>query len=99
MTLAGDYNQNILSKNSNLDMIKRLFPNVSIDNLDVSYRSTYEIMKFAQNLVGKDINTQLIRHGDEIKFFKTESMQDFIEVLNDIVNSHKDEKIAIIAKT
>lgn len=99
MTLAGDYNQNILSKNSNLDMIKRLFPNVSIDNLDVSYRSTYEIMKFAQNLVGKDINTQLIRHGDEIKILKTESVKDFIEVVNDIVNSHKDEKIAIIAKT
>ena len=99
MTLAGDYNQNILSKNSNLDMIKRLFPNVSIDNLDVSYRSTYEIMKFAQNLVGKDINTQLIRHGDEIKIFKTESVKDFIEVVNDIVSSHKDEKIAIIAKT
>ena len=99
MTLAGDYNQNILSKNSNLDMIKRLFPNVSIDNLDVSYRSTYEIMKFAQNLVGKDINTQLIRHGDEIKILKTESVKDFIEVVNDIVSSHKDEKIAIIAKT
>lgn len=99
MTLAGDYNQNLLSLNSNLGILNRIYPKVAVDNLDVSYRSTCEIMQFAQNIVGKPINTQLIRHGDKPEIIKTNSVDDFINKIKVITSLHTKDKIAIITKT
>ena len=99
MTLAGDYNQNILSNQSNLEMLKRILPRVEVDKLDVSYRSTQEIVDFSQNIVGGKIDSRLVRHGDKPKILKCGDNQTFVTQVQKIVSAHPNDKIAIIAKS
>lgn len=99
MTLAGDYNQNVLSAQNNLITITKLFPNVEVDKLDVSYRSTYEIIDFAQKIVGGTANKNLIRHGNRPQINKCPTDKDFVAYVNDIIAKHPNDKIAIITKT
>lgn len=99
MTLAGDYNQNLLSNQSNLEMLKRLFPNVKVDNLDVSYRSTNEIIEFAQKIVNGKIDARLVRHGDQPKVMRCDTADDFVTQVRAIVEAYPNDKIAVIAKT
>ncbi len=98
MTLAGDYNQNILSNQSNLEMLKRIFPNVEVDNLDVSYRSTYEIVDFSQKIVNGKSNSRILRHGDAPKILKCDDNEKFKKDVLEIASKYPNDKIAIITK-
>lgn len=99
MTLTGDYNQNILSSQSNFAMLKRILPKATVDNLLISYRSTNEIFDFAQKIVGQHASTRFVRNGDkpEIKHCKTD--EEFATFVDSVVKKHPNEKIAIITKT
>ena len=99
MTFAGDYNQNILSSSSNIQMLKRLFPNIPIDKLDVSYRSTFEITAFAQNLINKNFCYNFIRHGEKPTATKVKDMRSLDVEINDICTKFPNDKVAIITKT
>ncbi len=99
MTLAGDYNQNLMSNQTNLAMLKRILPSVKIDSLDVSYRSSYEIVKFAQKIVDGKVDSRLVRHGDEPKIIKCDNNEAFIKLVNEIVTKYPNDKIAVIAKS
>ena len=100
MTLAGDYNQNIMSGQSNLSCLKELFPSVNVDNLDVSYRSSYEISEFANLVIGSGCpSSQLIRHGDAPSVYNFKTDADFETYIYKILFEHPKDKIAILTKT
>lgn len=99
-TITGDYNQNIISNVSNIDILKALFPDTEIDKLDISYRSTYEIIIFAQNIIGNDTAQKFkIRNGEQPKVSKYTNDDEMINSINNLIMSYPNDKFAIIAKT
>lgn len=97
-TAVGDYNQNLLSTQSNLPVLKELLPKADVDKLDTSYRSTYEIVDFSAKVLGGTIQTNLVRHGEK-PLVKKCGGSDLVESVKKIVENHKDSKIALIVKT
>ena len=97
-TAVGDYNQNLLSTQTNLPILKELLPKADVDKLDTSYRSTYEIVDFSAKVMGGTIETNLVRHGEK-PVVKKCGFKDLKEHVDQIVENHKNSKIAIIVKT
>ncbi len=97
-TAVGDYNQNLLSTQTNLPVLKELLPKADVDKLDTSYRSTYEIVDFSAKVMGGTIQTNLVRHGEKPVVKKCDKSE-LKEYVKDVVGSHKDSKIAVIVKT
>ena len=97
-TAVGDYNQNLLSTQTNLTVLKELLPKADVDKLDTSYRSTYEIVDFSAKVMGGTIQTNLVRHGDKVEVEKV-TLNELKEKVGNIVVKHKDSKIAVIVKT
>ena len=97
-TAVGDYNQNLLSTQTNLPVLKELLPKADVDKLDTSYRSTYEIVDFSAKVMGGTIQTNLVRHGEKPVVKKCSSTK-LKELVNNIVENHKGSKIAVIVKT
>ena len=96
-TAVGDYNQNLLSTQTNLPVLKELLPKASVDKLDTSYRSTFEIVDFSAKVLGGTIQTNLVRHGEK-PIVKKCNKQELKEYVKQIVENHKDSKIAVIVK-
>ena len=97
-TAVGDYNQNLLSTQTNLPVLKELLPKADVDKLDTSYRSTYEIVDFSAKVMGGTIQTNLVRHGEKPVVKKCDKLE-LKECVKNIVENHKHSKIAIIVKT
>lgn len=97
-TAVGDYNQNLLSTQTNLPVLKELLPKTEVDNLDTSYRSTYEIVDFSAKVMGGRIQTNLVRHGENPVVMQC-GMKYIKQEIDNIVEMHKDTKIAVILKT
>ena len=97
-TAVGDYNQNLLSTQTNLPVLKELLPKADVDKLDTSYRSTYEIVDFSAKVMGGTIETHLVRHGEK-PVVKKCGIQELKKHVDSIVQNHKENKIAIIVKT
>ncbi len=97
-TAVGDYNQNLLSTQTNLSVLKELLPKADVEKLDTSYRSTYEIVDLSAKIMGGTIQTNLVRHGEK-PVIKKCGMLELKDHVKDIVKNHKDSKIAIIVKT
>ncbi len=97
-TAVGDYNQNLLSTQTNLPVLKELLPKADVDKLDTSYRSTYEIVDFSAKVMGGTIQTNLVRHGEKPIVKKCNKVE-LKEYVKEIVEKHKDSKIAVIVKT
>ena len=97
-TAVGDYNQNLLSTQTNLPILQELLPKADVDKLDTSYRSTFEIVDFSAKVMGGTIQTNLVRHGEKSIVRKC-NKEEFVSHVNNIVNQHKDSKIALIVKT
>lgn len=51
--------------------LQSLYPSAETTRLNTSYRSTYEISKFAANILGKPDTNLYHRHGDEPQIIKT----------------------------
>ena len=98
MTFAGDYNQNILSTSSNIEMLNRLYPEITIDKLDVSYRSTFEITSFSQNIIGKSFCYNFVRHGDLPEITTFDSLKNLQADIQSISDQYPNDKIAIVVK-
>lgn len=97
-TAVGDYNQNLLSTQTNLPILKALLPNVDVDELDTSYRSSHEIVDFSSKIMGRVINTSLVRHGE--KPVVKRCLKENIETeISKIASRYPNDKIAIILKT
>ncbi len=100
MTLAGDYNQNILSCQNNLNLLKTIFPNTPIDELDISYRTTHEIISFAKKIIGdnKEIKN-VVRKGEKPVVQQCYHYVDLKKFIDEIVSKYPNDKIAILTKT
>lgn len=97
-TAVGDYNQNLLSTQTNLPVLKELLPKSEVDNLNTSYRSTFEIVDFSAKVMGGTIPTSLVRHGEK-PLVKKCNKEELKEQVQNIIKNHKDSKIAVIVKT
>ncbi len=97
-TAVGDYNQNLLSTQTNLPILKELLPKSDVDKLDTSYRSTYEIVDFSAKIVGRSIETNLVRHGEKPIVRKC-NLNDLQEKIQNIIKKLDGSKIAVIVKT
>ncbi|MDU7068238.1 MAG: AAA family ATPase [Clostridium perfringens] len=104
-TVVGDVNQRLI-KYSDLDPMMELgkiFDDVNpeIYNLNKSYRSTYEIMEYANKYLDEDRIIPIVRHGkpvEEIEFHNNEELSEsIIESLKEFSNEGL-ESIAIITR-
>lgn len=95
-TFVGDQYQNLIGSSSNSQTIEKIFNLTKKFELNNCYRSTYEIMSFANEIVGKDYNPTLIRHGNEVLIEQTEIKQ---ATIDDILSKLSQKKTAIVCKT
>lgn len=101
-TILGDFGQIVNPYNSNsLQSLKKLFENVEFMELNKSYRSTYEIISFAQRIQQSNI-APIERHGEEPRIIPCDSSQSELasieKLLTDFRNSSY-SSLGIICKT
>ncbi|MGG5460719.1 HelD family protein [Clostridium sp. B9] len=104
-TVVGDVNQRLVKYLEVAPMmeLEKIFDDVipEIHNLNTSYRSTYEIMEYANRYLDEDRIVPLVRHGKEVEWDEFADSEAFTE---EIVNTIKDftaeglESIALITR-
>lgn len=104
-TILGDKNQRILPLKGKLPMesLSELYEDLDIKyyNLDKSYRSTVEIMEYANKFLEKDIIVPLVRNGDEVWEKEVHTEETLEECLLERILRYKEEgyeSIAVICK-
>ncbi|MDO9680753.1 MAG: AAA family ATPase [Bacteroidales bacterium] len=102
-TILGDINQSLDPESSaNADIISKVFPGADVMSLSKSYRSTFEITNFAQNISFNENLTPIERHGKEpsVKLYNTEADQiNEIELYIQEFIENKYNSMGIICKT
>ncbi|WP_283677601.1 HelD family protein [Clostridium perfringens] len=104
-TVVGDVNQRLIKYSYLAPMmeLEKIFDDVNpeIYNLNKSYRSTYEIMEYANKYLDEDRIIPIVRHGkpvEEIEFHNNEELSEsIIESLKEFSNEGL-ESIAIITR-
>ncbi|EIF2807668.1 TPA: UvrD-helicase domain-containing protein [Clostridium perfringens] len=104
-TVVGDVNQRLIKYSDLAPMMElgKIFDDVNPDiyNLNKSYRSTYEIMEYANKYLDEDRIIPIVRHGkpvQEIEFHNDEELSEsIIESLKEFSNEGL-ESIAIITR-
>ena len=104
-TVVGDVNQRLIKYSDLAPMMElgKIFDDVNpeIYNLNKSYRSTYEIMEYANKYLDEDRIIPIVRHGkpvEEIEFHNNEELSEsIIEFLKEFSNEGL-ESIAIITR-
>ncbi|MDK0750373.1 AAA family ATPase [Clostridium perfringens] len=104
-TVVGDVNQRLIKYSDLAPMMElgKIFDDVNpeIYNLNKSYRSTYEIMEYANKYLDEDRIIPIVRHGkpvEEIEFHNNEELsENIIESLKEFLNEGL-ESIAIITR-
>ncbi|MGN1227130.1 MAG: HelD family protein, partial [Christensenellales bacterium] len=100
LTIVGDYNQNLITTDTNLDTLKEVFPISSNFKLNNSYRSTNNIMRLADSIINTNLQTTLTREGETPNLFKYDTNEDLCNVIkNQLQKYDKNQKTAIICKT
>lgn len=102
-TILGDSYQAVTPYSSSVESISKVFPDAECIYLKRSYRSTFEIIKFAQNIIkDKDI-IPYERHGADVKIYKETTQDKQIECINNIIEDLRSKNafknIGIICKT
>ncbi|MFH5874257.1 HelD family protein [Clostridium perfringens] len=104
-TVVGDVNQRLIKYSDLAPMMElgKIFDDVDpeIYNLNKSYRSTYEIMEYANKYLDEDRIIPIVRHGkpvEEIEFHNNEELSEsIIQSLKEFSNEGL-ESIAIITR-
>lgn len=104
-TIVGDVNQRLVKYLDVAPMmeLEKIFDDINPEtyNLNKSYRSTYEIMEYANKYLNEDRIIPLVRHGklvEELEFNNTEEFGDaVIDSLREFSNDGL-ESIAIITR-
>ena len=104
-TVVGDVNQRLIKYSDLAPMMElgKIFDDVNpeIYNLNKSYRSTYEIMEYANKYLDEDRIIPIVRHGkpvEEIELHNNEELSEsIIESLKEFSNEGL-ESIAIITR-
>lgn len=96
----GDINQSI-DKSLNEDYLKLLAKETKskICHLTKSYRSTLQISKFSQKILGKKVANNVNRNGEEVQFIKTRNTVKALEkLIKEKQAKHKSKTLCIICK-
>lgn len=103
-TIVGDTNQRLITTKEEPAMInlQELFgENIELFKLEKSYRSTQEIMEYANKFLNENKVVPLVRNGEPVIEEKAESEEDMIETIISIIEDYEEEgleSIAIITK-
>ena len=102
-TILGDCQQAVTPYSSSVECIAKVFSDTESIYLRRSYRSTFEIIQFAQTIIKDNNIIPYERHGADVKIYKATSDNNQIECLLSIINDYQSEKsvksIGIICKT
>lgn len=101
-TLLGDFGQCVNPYNSNsIKLLLDMFEDSEAVVLNKSYRSTYEIIRFAQNILKQNIEP-IQRHGEKPNIIKCENLQDELKEIENIIiefNKSSYSTLGIMCKT
>lgn len=104
-TVVGDVNQRLIKFDDEAPMLKlpEIFDDVNTEiyNLNKSYRSTSEIMEYANKFLKEDKIVPLVRQGDAVYQKKTTSAEEFkSEIVNKVkeFNAEGMDSVAIITR-
>lgn len=106
-TIVGDSNQRLITLDEEPAMLHldEIFKDSNVEikpyDLNKSYRSTQEIMEYANQFINEDRIIPLVRNGEPIIEEKVSSNEDFIGTLLPIIEDYEEdglENIAVIFK-
>jgi DNA helicase-2/ATP-dependent DNA helicase PcrA len=106
-TIVGDSNQRLITTSEEPAMLHldEVFNNSSAEiklyELNKSYRSTQEIMEYANQFIKEDRIVPLVRNGEPVIEEEVSSEEDFISTLVSIIEDYEEdghENIAVIFK-
>ena len=104
-TIVGDTNQRLIKTEEEPAMIHldQLFNEKNIDKykLNKSYRSTQEIMEYANTYLDEDKVVPLVRHGEKVIVEECTSKEDALETIITLIQDYEEdglESIAVIVK-
>ena len=101
-TILGDFGQCVNPYNANsLSLLSDIFENSEVVKLNKSYRSTYEIIKFSEQILKQDIEP-IERHGELPNIIKCSTLEEELkQIENTIDNFNKFDysTMGIICKT
>ena len=102
-TILGDANQSVNPFSSSCkEDIARVFPNAKVMKLTKSYRSTYQITSFAQNISRNDELDPVVRHGEEPVVRKANSPEEEVDHIAELINDFRSsghQSLGIICKS
>lgn len=102
-TILGDASQSVNPYGSSTaNMIKKAFTTGEIMKLCKSYRSTFEITGFAQNIQPNYELEPISRHGEQPKVFQFPNVEEEVLGISDLINSFRNSNntsLGIICKT
>ncbi|AGK96128.1 HelD family protein [Clostridium pasteurianum] len=101
MTIVGDSNQRLIPLEGEIPFneLDNLIENIETEHfkLNKSYRSTKEIMEYANKFLGHDIIVPLVRSGETVKIFNPKSEEEFIKTLDNIIKDYTKKEFDSIA--
>lgn len=103
-TLLGDINQS-LNPNGKIDLtiMKKLFPSSKQMQLNKSYRSTFEIINFAQQIAYNNCLIPMERHGKVPKLYRQHNELSEIKrikmLISEFISQKEYKSLGIICKT
>ncbi|MBO0469375.1 AAA family ATPase [Enterococcus sp. DIV0242_7C1] len=85
-TICGDVNQDLLTTEMNfLERLQTVVPNNRVVTFNTSYRSSYEIIKFAKRFTTNNALTPIERHNKEVELMYVDHQKEKQEKLIKIV--------------
>ncbi len=95
-TIVGDTNQMILEGQSSMNDLGEIFRDVRHYNLTKSYRSTFEIMDYANQFLNGEKIVPLVRNGSPVEEHKDVTMEDMLELIVRKVEAYKKDELDTI---
>ncbi len=105
MTIVGDSNQRIIPIKGEIvfNSVEKIIDDIEVKHfrLNKSYRSTQQIMEYANKFLKDDAIVPLVRNGEPVNIIKISKREDFTDTILSIVKGYREkeyESIAIICK-
>ncbi|MGC6768686.1 HelD family protein [Enterococcus sp. LJL128] len=99
--LVGDYTQQLNEHNEmSIAQLTQIFPDTPVVHLTKSYRSTYEIMRFAKQIIDDQIIEPVLRHGEQPKIIHVATIEEELNQICLLIEQLGEKSgIALITKT
>lgn len=105
MTIVGDTNQRLIPIEGKIpfESIKEIIGDLEVENfkLNKSYRSTAEIMKYANKFLKENTVVPIVRQGSEVSEFTIAHKEELAKKINELLKAYNEseyESIAIICR-